>query len=99
MSVYLVYLQVPPCVHTHLLVKLDSSKETYEKVGITYYKVMPPFFDLQEAFLHMCSWEDLLDFENWKYMVSIFNLGRAQFFLLLFLEYLSTGEKPAVHPA
>ena len=32
----------------------------------------------------MCSWEDLLYFENGKYMVSIFNLGRGQFFLLLF---------------
>lgn len=44
LSIHSVYLRVPPCVYTHLLVKLDSIKETYEKVGIAYYKVMPPLF-------------------------------------------------------
>ena len=29
LSLYLVYLRVLPCVHVHLLAKLDSSKEAY----------------------------------------------------------------------
>ena len=29
LSLYLVYLRVLPCVHEHLLAKMDSSKEDY----------------------------------------------------------------------
>ena len=39
----------------------------------------------------MYSWEDLLDLENEKYMVSVFYLGRSQRLLLFILDYLSTG--------
>ena len=44
----------------------------------------------------MCSWEDPLDFENGKYMVSVFNLGRAQFFLLLFWSVCPQGRNQLV---
>ena len=51
-------------------------------------------FDLRGAFLHMCSWEDLLDFENEEYVISY--LGRAQLLapaIIFTLENLCTGHK------
>ena len=38
----LVHLRVLPCVHLHVLAKVDSSEEAYGKVHITYYVVVSP---------------------------------------------------------
>ena len=85
------YLGVLPGVHTYLLAKTDSSKEAYGKVDITYYGVTPPSFDVQGDFLHMCGWEDLLDFKNKECVVFDLLSGRFQLLLPPILESLSTG--------
>ena len=41
---YLVYLRVLPCVHVHLLAKMESSEKAYGQVDIIYYEVTPPLF-------------------------------------------------------
>ena len=48
-------------------------------------------FDLQGAFLRMCSQEGVLDLENAKWVVSY--LGRVQLLLFFILEYLSRGDR------
>ena len=63
-------------MHAYLLAKIDSSKEAYGKVDITYYGVAPPPFDVRGDFLHMCGWEDLLDFKNEECVVFDLLFGR-----------------------
>ena len=46
---------------------------------LSNYEVTPLLFDLQGAFLHMCSWEGLLNFKSEEYMVF----------------YLLSGQSPA----
>ena len=51
LSPYLIYLRVLPCEHVHLLAKVDSSKEAYVWVDITYYGVVSsPFLTFKEPF-------------------------------------------------
>ena len=53
----------PTCVH--LSTRTDSSKEAQGWVGITYCgEASFSLFDLQGAFLRMCSQKGLLDFKN-----------------------------------
>lgn len=44
LSLYLVYLRVLPCVHVHLLTKMDSREEACGYLDITYYEMMPYLF-------------------------------------------------------
>ena len=51
LSLYLVYVRVLPCVCVDLSAKMDSSKEAYGQVDITYYEVtLPPFLTFKEPF-------------------------------------------------
>lgn len=61
---------------------------------------IPPHFDLLEAFLCMCSWGGLLDFENEEYVVFISYQHRehspqSYYFYGVpdIMEFLSTGEQ------
>ena len=70
LGLYLVYLSIIPCAHLHLVAKIDASEEASGKVDITLV------FDLQGAFLHICSQESLFDLENEQYVLSVFYLGK-----------------------
>ena len=87
------YLWVLPGMHAYLLAKVDSSKEAYGKVDITYYGVAPPPFDVRGDFLHMCGWEDPLDFKKEECVVFDLLSGRTQLLRPPVLESLSTGEE------
>ena len=62
------------CVHAHLLAKIDFSEETCWHHLL--YDNTPSLLDLQGAFLHMCSWEGLLGFENEEYVDFFFFSGQ-----------------------
>ena len=72
---YLVHLRILPCVHEHLLAKVDSSRGLW----VAWHHSL---FDLQRAFLPMCSQKGLLDFRNVKLCGLISYPGRDQPLLL-----------------
>ena len=87
--------QGPPCVHVHLLAKIDSIKDVYGQTDITYYGVVPlSLFDRKGDFLLVCSKEDLLDFENKEY-VAFYLLSQKGLTspIHCYFEYLSIGNK------
>ena len=59
LSSYGVYLRLLPCVHMHVLAKMDSSEEACGSIDIT------PFLTSKEPFC-LYSQEDLLDLKNEK---------------------------------
>lgn len=88
----LIYLTVLPCVWVHLLVKMESSKEVYGYLTSLARKWHPLSFDLQVAFLHMCSWEALLNFKNVEYILPFISyLGRVQPPPLAFMNFCFYG--------
>ena len=65
LSPYLVYLKVLPCVLTHLIAKMDSSKEAWHHLQHhLLWGDTPSLFDLQVASLRVCSQGILFNFEN-----------------------------------
>ena len=72
LSPYVVYLKVLPCAHLHLSARMDSSKEAYGYVDITYYGVAPsPFLILKESFCAYVIQMTSLTLRIEKYVISL----------------------------
>ena len=69
LSLYLVYLRILPCRHTHLLAKMNSTKNVYG-YSIPWHHSL---FDLQESFLSCCVAGEVSWLPEWE----ICGLGRA----------------------
>ena len=84
----------PVCVRTHLLARMDSSEEALLGGGAS------SLFDLQGAFLRMCSQEGLLDFAHEEYVVLylLSGQGSASPRSCSFGVSVDRGRTPAVQP-
>ena len=70
LSLYLVYLRILSRVHCISLPRWILAKRPMGRLTSLTMKWWPLHFDLWGAFLCICSWEDFLDLENEKYVVS-----------------------------
>lgn len=69
LKLYLAYPTDFPCVFTHLLDKMDSCKEAYGQIDVTYYgETPPPLLTFEEPFCARVV-RKVSDFENEEYMV------------------------------
>ena len=94
LSPYLVWHRALPCVHAHLLAKMDSSTRVSEELA-EHIMVWSP--SPRILFAHV-SFGGLLDLKNEKYVVSLaFYPNRTQLLLapaiIFILKYLSTGDR------
>ena len=85
-SPYLVYLRIFPCVHMHLLAKMDFTKKVYgQRTSLDITSLWPPRRLSAHCVVSEVSW--LLDWE-------ICGPGRAQPPLLIVLLFLSWSFSP-----